>query len=243
MINNYNFQEGEVLLIDKPIGWTSFDVIRKLQGASKYRKFGHAGTLDPLATGLLIICSGKKTKTIDGYQGMEKEYIVKFYLGAETKTYDSEFDPENFADTNNLDKKTIQRTIDENFIGKIQQTPPVYSAIKVNGVRAYKKARSGQEVKLKSREVEIKQFKITGFQPDQVVHLKNGDSANLSLVSATINCSKGTYIRSLVHDLGQKLHVGGYIKDLRRTKIGEYSVSDATPLETVINTIEKNRAK
>lgn len=223
-------QNGQVFLIDKPKGWTSFDVIRKLQGVTKYRKFGHAGTLDPLATGLLIVCSGKKTKTINEFQAQEKEYEVEFVLGATTKTYDGEFEPDNHQDTGHLNPAVIEAA-KTNFLGIIEQVPPAYSAIKVKGKRAYELARKGKEVKLKSREVEIKEFQITSIEEhkDQdFVHHRG---------KARVVCSKGTYIRSLFHDLGQELDVGGYITELRRTRIGDSTVRSARVLEELVDTL------
>ncbi len=221
-------QNGKVFLVDKPKEWTSFDVIRKMQGASKYRKFGHAGTLDPLATGLLIVCSGKKTKSINDYQAQEKEYEVEFVLGATTKTYDAEFEPENHMDTSQLTTDSIIRASNKQ-VGFIEQIPPIYSAIKVKGKRAYDLARKGKEVKLKSREVEIKKFEISDletFEYEGFQHYRG---------KAKVVCSKGTYIRSLFYDLGKDLNVGGYITELRRTRIGDNLINNAQQLDDVLN--------
>lgn len=213
-----NFAEGEVILIDKPKTWTSFDVVKKVRWLIKVKKVGHAGTLDPLATGLLILCSGKKTKTIDSIQAQEKEYVVEFRLGATTASYDAELEPENICDCSHLSQADIENAI-EHFKGEISQIPPQYSAVKVDGKRAYEAAREGKTLDIKSRQVNIYDFELLEFQaPDWG--------------KARIRCSKGTYIRTLVHDLGQKLGVGGYILELRRTRIGDFLVEDAwTPAD------------
>ncbi|NJL96846.1 tRNA pseudouridine(55) synthase TruB [Candidatus Gracilibacteria bacterium] len=233
-MSNYNFPEGEVFLIDKPKGWTSFDVIRKLQKITKYRKFGHAGTLDPLATGILIVCSGKKTKSINDFQEMRKEYEVEFYLGGQTATYDSEMLPVHYKNPTDISIKQIQEAINRSFLGKIQQTPPVFSAIKVNGQRAYEAARNGKKIILKSREVEVFSFDLKKRTQEELVSFDNGEKYSLPIYKASIECSKGTYIRSLINDLGENLGVGGYIKELRRVSIGSYSVKDAVSFEELV---------
>ncbi|UII20971.1 tRNA pseudouridine(55) synthase TruB [Fulvivirga ligni] len=208
--------EGSVILIDKPLEWTSFDVVKKLRYALKVKKIGHAGTLDPLATGLLILCTGKMTKQIEKYQGQEKEYTGKFYLGKTTPSYDLETEVDSETSIDHLTSDQIHRAT-EAFTGIIEQTPPIYSAIKVDGKRAYEGARKGEEVKLKSRNVEVKSFEITAIDLPEV-HFK-------------IICSKGTYIRSLAHDFGQSLGVGAYLSELRRTRIGDFKVEDAQTIE------------
>jgi len=207
-----DFGAGEVLLFDKPKGWTSFDVVGKIRNTIKIKKVGHAGTLDPLATGLLILCIGKKTKDIQGIQDASKTYVTTFRLGATTASYDAEQPPENFRDCGHVTENDILAAM-EFFKGEIQQVPPIFSAVKVDGKRAYKAARAGQEIELKARTVHIHAFELLSFQTPDLVEVK-------------IHCGKGTYIRSLVHDLGQKLGVGAYILELRRTATGAFSVDD-----------------
>lgn len=211
-----NFESGTVLLIDKPIGWTSFDVIRKLRNLIRIKKIGHAGTLDPLATGLLIVCTGKFTKRINEYMAKEKEYTGVITLGATTPTYDLESEPENFRSIDALSIELIQEKI-KDFIGLIDQRPPAHSAIKLNGKRVYELARAGKEVKLEPRPVHIYEFEIVNFMEGQL-HFR-------------VVCSTGTYIRSLAHDLGQALACGAYLSALRRTRIGEFTVQQALTME------------
>lgn len=207
---------GTVILVDKPLKWTSFDIVKKLRYHLKVKKIGHAGTLDPLATGLLILCTGKKTKQIETYQAQEKEYTGTFTIGATTPSYDLETEVENKKDFGNIKHEHLHKAAAQ-LTGIINQVPPIFSAIKVDGKRAYKGARSGEEVKLKSREVEVKVFELM--------------EVNLPEVSFRIICSKGTYIRSLAHDFGEALGVGAYLSSLRRTRIGEFSVDDAKTIE------------
>lgn len=214
-INNLDFEAGEVLLIDKPLGWTSFDVVNKLRYAIKIKKIGHAGTLDPLATGLLIICTGKFTKRIEEFQAQEKEYIGTITLGATTPTYDAEMPPENLKSFAHLTQNEILNKVDQ-FIGDIEQLPPMFSAIKVNGKKLYELARKGKEIELKPRNVSIFEFEITRIE--------------LPLLEFRIVCSKGTYIRSIANDLGKALGVGGYLSSLRRTKIGDFQVKNSYQL-------------
>ncbi|MDB5272588.1 MAG: tRNA pseudouridine(55) synthase [Chitinophagaceae bacterium] len=204
--------QGAILLIDKPLTWTSFDVVRKIRNLTKIKKTGHAGTLDPLATGLLIVCQGKATKKIEDIQNAEKEYTGTIHLGATTASYDLESEPTPQQDITHLTAETIAQHA-QRFVGFIDQIPPIFSAIKVDGKRAYDLARKGLEPELKSRRIEIKAFDIT--------HI------DLPVVTFRVTCSKGTYIRSLAHDLGQSLGTGAYLKSLRRTKIGDYSVDHA----------------
>lgn len=208
-----DFAAGEILLFDKPKTWTSFDVVKKIRGLVRVKKVGHAGTLDPLATGLLIICTGKKTKTIESLQGKDKEYIVEFRLGATTQSYDSEHPPENEVDASHVTRETVELVL-PNFRGEILQYPPVFSAVKVNGRRAYKSARKGQDIKVNPRVVNVPEFELLGFEGPE-------------LVRARVVCSKGTYIRSLVHDVGQALKVGAYILELKRTRIGDFDLANA----------------
>ncbi|MFM2374954.1 MAG: hypothetical protein RLZZ165_50 [Bacteroidota bacterium] len=218
-----DFQAGEVLLIDKPKGWSSFDVVRKVRSLIKSKKVGHAGTLDPLATGLLVLCTGRLTKTIDKIQAQEKEYLVEFRLGATTPSYDAEFPPENPQDCSHLTIEMVDQAI-ERFKGAISQSPPQFSAVKVGGKRAYESARSGNIVDIKPRTITVFSYDLLEFRaPDWA--------------RARIRCSKGTYIRSLVHDLGQVLGVGAYILELRRMRIGEYRVEDALSIEGLRETM------
>ena len=211
-------KEGGVILVDKPYEWTSFDVIHKLRKQLKV-KIGHAGTLDPLATGLLICCTGKFTKKISEYQKLPKEYTGIFHLGAVTPTYDLESEPENIAPYEALTEEDIKNTTKQ-FTGEIQQMPPIHSAIKKDGKRAYEYARAGKEIILEARPVQITEFEITNI--------------NLPEVHFRVVCSTGTYIRSLAHDFGQALGCGAYLQELRRTKIGEFNAANAaTPAELI----------
>ncbi|CAN5346148.1 tRNA pseudouridine(55) synthase TruB [soil metagenome] len=210
-------EEGRFLLVNKPIRWTSFDVVAKLRRIFKTKKIGHAGTLDPLATGLLIICTGKMTKQIESFQGLEKEYKGKIVLGQTTPSYDLETEPTAAVDVSHLTEIQIL-TAATSFVGTIQQVPPVHSSIWVNGRRAYKFARQGEELTLRPREVEVREFEITKIETP--------------VISFRVICSKGTYIRSLANDLGQSLGVGAYLSELCRTSIGEFKLIDAeTPEE------------
>ena len=219
------FEEGKVLLIDKPLHWTSFDVVRKIRNSLRIKKVGHAGTLDPLATGLLIVCTGKFTKKINEFMAREKEYTGSFTLGAVTPTYDLESTPEQVKDTNYLSKEIIiNNTI--KFTGDIMQVPPVYSAIKKNGTALYELARRGVEVELLPRPVTIHSFLI--------------ESIEMPVVHFRITCSTGTYIRSIANDFGAALGCGGYLSELRRTRIGEFEVTNAMGVETFIEDLKKN---
>ena len=207
-----------VFLIHKPLEWTSFDVVNKLRKILKTKKIGHAGTLDPLATGLLIVCSGKMTKQIDSFQLQEKEYTGTFVLGKTTASFDLETEVMESGDVTHLTAEQIQQATVK-FIGAIQQVPPLHSAIKINGKRAYSLARKGKEAELKPREITITQFEITSIQLPEV-HFR-------------IICSKGTYIRSLARDFGQELGVGAYLSALCRTRIGAFKLEDALTLEEI----------
>lgn len=220
-----DFDAGEVLLIDKPKGWTSFDVVKKVRNIIKTKKVGHAGTLDPLATGLLIICTGKKTKSIDQYQAEEKEYTGRIFLGATTASYDAETELENFLPYKHLSEEEIIKAA-KSFEGNIMQMPPAYSAKWVDGKRAYDLARKGKEVNLNAVPVQIFAFEITKFE--------------LPLIDFKIICSKGTYIRSLAHDLGQKLACGAYLETLRRTRSGSFSVEQAQNMEQFLQEFKAN---
>lgn len=218
----FNFEQGELLLIDKPIDWTSFDAVNKIkyQIKRKYQKkikVGHAGTLDPRATGLLVICTGRKTKTLESLQGMPKEYTGVFELGATTPTLDTESEIDERFPLDGLSLETLQEKAKE-FVGDIQQFPPAHSAIKVKGKRAYQLAREGKEVELKSRTVNISEFAVLAY--------------DAPFMTFRVRCSKGTYIRSLADDFGKAMNSGAYLKELRRTEIGNYSVKDAiTPFQ------------
>ncbi|MBU6176563.1 MAG: hypothetical protein RL555_1342 [Bacteroidota bacterium] len=211
------FEEGVVLLVDKPLGWTSFDVIRKLRHLIRIRKIGHAGTLDPLATGLLIVCTGKFTKRINQYMAQQKEYTGTITIGATTPTYDLESEPTNFIATDHITLEKV-RSILPQFTGPIEQIPPAHSAIKVDGKRVYELARKGKEVKLEPRSVHIYSFEVLSLQDAQL--------------QFRVVCSTGTYIRSLANDLGQALGCGAYLSSLRRTRIGEFDVSAAHTMES-----------
>lgn len=219
------FLEGKVLLIDKPLKWTSFDMVKKVRWLTKIMKVGHAGTLDPLATGLLIICTGKYTKQINTYMGMTKEYTGSLVLGATTASYDLEQMPENFKSIETITESAVHN-MTKQFIGTIFQMPPQHSAIKKDGKRLYESARQGVEVKVDPRQINIEQFEITKI--------------NFPTVEFRVVCSTGTYIRSLVHDFGKALGVGAYMSSLRRTRIGEFDVQEAIQwedLENEINTL------
>jgi len=214
----FDFVAGEILLIDKEVSWTSFDAVKSIRGtlqkAHNLRRFkvGHAGTLDPLATGLLLICTGKATKKIDSLQAQEKVYTGKIFLGATTPSSDLETEVNQTFSIDHITDKDILICA-KSFEGEHEQTPPVFSAIKIDGKRAYEYARKNESVKMKSRKIFIHHFKITKIE--------------LPLVEFEIKCSKGTYIRSIARDFGAKLNSGGYLHLLRRTMIGDFSVDDA----------------
>lgn len=210
------YLEGKVLLIDKPLDWTSFDMVRKVRHLTRVTKVGHAGTLDPLATGLLIICTGKYTKQINTYMGMIKTYTGSMVIGATTPTYDLESIPENFKSIEGITEDIIKEAT-KPFIGEILQMPPQHSAIKKDGKRLYESARQGIEVKVDPRKIFIESFEITQI--------------NLPTITFKVVCSTGTYIRSLVKDFGDQLGVGAYMSGLRRTQIGNYTVADAMQWE------------
>lgn len=213
---NNPFAEGKVLLINKPLHWTSFDVVRKIRSTIRIKKVGHAGTLDPLATGLLIVCTGKFTKKINEYMAREKEYTGSFTLGATTPTYDLESEPENFKDYHHITEDKLHE-LTKQFTGQIQQVPPAHSAIKQAGKPVYEMARKGIAVKLEPRTLFIKAFTITGVE--------------LPKVYFKVVCSTGTYIRSLAHDYGNALGCGAYLSGLCRTRIGEFTLEDAMSME------------
>ena len=223
------YKNGQVLLIDKPLTWTSFQVVNKLRWEIRQRfnikkiKVGHAGTLDPLATGLLIICTGKQTKQIDTYQGQVKEYTGTFTLGGTTPSYDLETEIDNTFPTAHITEELLHETTKQ-FVGEIQQKPPIFSAIKKDGKRLYELARKGETTEIKERTVTVSSFEITEIK--------------LPEVGFRIICSKGTYIRSIAFDYGKALNSGGHLSALRRTKIGNFSVDDALSVEEFITNLK-----
>jgi tRNA pseudouridine55 synthase len=212
------FEEGQVMLINKPMGWTSADVVKKIRNRV-HAKVGHAGTLDPLATGLLILCTGKFTKKISEYMSQEKEYTGTIMLGATTASFDLETTPENLKDFSNVDQTSLLE-VSKKFTGEIIQVPPIYSAIKKNGERSYDLARQGRAVALEGRRVFIKEFEM---------HIQE-----LPLISFRVTCSTGTYIRSLANDVGQSLGCGAYLSSLCRTRIGNYLLENAADPELAV---------
>ena len=225
-----DFKNGQIIIVDKPLGWTSFQVVNKLRWAirQKFRikkiKVGHAGTLDPLATGLLVVCTGKFTKKINDFQSESKEYTGTITLGATTPSYDLETEIDQIFPTNHISQKNIQEA-SKTFLGKIQQTPPLYSAIKKDGIRLYELARKGENTEINSREIEIFSFDITQIKIPEV--------------KFRIVCSKGTYIRSIANDFGKALQNGAHLTALRRTKSGDFDLSNAVSPEEFVETIKK----
>lgn len=227
-LQSINFQEGSFLLINKPLGWTSFGVIAQLKKWTK-TKIGHAGTLDPLAEGLMICCTGKYTKKLNEYIGLDKKYKGIIRIGATTPTYDLESEPENFASYEHITKEKVEE-ITNAFRGNILQFPPVHSALKVDGKPMYTLARKGEEVIIKKREVNIFSF--------------NWDKIDFPELHFSIHCSSGTYIRSIAHDIGTALGVGGFLQSLQRTHIGEYSLEDAYAIDEMSSVLgEKINAR
>lgn len=222
------FSEGKVLLINKPLRWTSFDAVKKVRILTRIPKVGHAGTLDPLATGLLIICTGKFTKQINNYMAQEKEYTGTITLGSTTPTYDLESEPENLKSTDHITEPMIIEATKQ-FTGEIMQMPPMHSAIKKDGKPLYLYARKGQEVKVEPRKIFIARFDITKVE--------------LPLVHFRVVCSTGTYIRSLANDLGAALGCGGHLSSLCRTRIGEFRLEDAMTIDELINYVEEELSK
>lgn len=231
----FHFSDGEIILIDKEINWTSFDVVNYLKPAiqefeeKKYGikskiKIGHAGTLDPLATGLLIVCTGKKTKEIQTLMDLRKTYIGTFCLGATTASFDKEQPIYQTFDISGITEEMIY-SVTKNFIGRQLQVPPAFSAVRVRGKRAYELVRQNVEVELKPKPIEIYKFEIT--------------SIHLPYIDFMIECSKGTYIRAIARDFGNALNNGAYLENLRRTKIGEYDVNDAMKIKEFLNFIKK----
>lgn len=230
-IEGYDFQKGEILLFDKELDWTSFDLVRKLRNflcretGIKKLKVGHAGTLDPKATGLMIICTGKETKNIDLLQAKEKEYIAHIKLGATTPSFDLETAENEFFPTDHLTPELVQKAL-ESFLGEIDQVPPIFSAVKIEGKRAYEHARKGTEVVLQAKKITISELEVLNFSQDKIV--------------LRIVCSKGTYIRSLARDLGLSLNSGAYLVGLSRTRIGEMKLESAWNLENFLEKLQQN---
>ena len=232
-MTNQDFLDGQIILLDKPLDWTSFQAVNKLKyklknefNLPKKFKIGHAGTLDPRATGLLIVCTGKFTKKIQEIQDAPKEYLTEVKIGVQTESYDTEKPEILQQDYSHISEEFILETL-QKFVGEIDQKPPVFSAIKIDGNRAYDLARKGQEVEMKSRKTTI--------------HYLKDIEIDLPFVRFTVGCSKGTYIRSLAHDIGKALGVGAYLTNLRRTKIGDYSVENASA-EILENEFRFNKA-
>lgn len=225
-----DFKNGQTIIVDKPLGWTSFQVVNKMRWAIRQKfkikkiKVGHAGTLDPLATGLLIVCTGKFTKKINEFQSELKEYTGTFTLGATTPSYDLETEIDQIFPTDHITQKNIQEA-SRAFLGKTQQTPPLYSAIKKDGIRLYELARKGENTEINSREIEIFSFDITQIEIPEV--------------KFRIVCSKGTYIRSIANDFGKALLSGAHLTELRRTKSGDFDLNNAVSPEEFVETIKK----
>ena len=222
------YNEGKTILIDKSLDWTSFDVIKKLKFLIKCKKIGHAGTLDPLATGLLIICTGKNTKKINDIQNLSKTYTGNFTIGSTTPSHDLETEINMTKSIENISKKMIEN-VAQTFLGVQLQKPPKFSAVKVKGERAYKLARENKKFILKEKEIEITKF--------QIVDIKS------SVISFEIKCSKGTYIRSIARDFGNKLGCGAYLSKLRRTKIGDFDVNNAYTIDDMVNIIKIEKSE
>ena len=223
-LDKYN--NGQTLLIDKDLDWTSFDVVKKIKNIIKCKKVGHAGTLDPLATGLLIICTGKNTKKINDIQNQDKVYTGEFILGKSTPSHDLETEFNSQKDIKNITSDRIEE-VSKRFVGEQLQRPPKFSAVKVNGKRAYEYARDNEEVKIKEKNINIYEFKITEF--------------NLPNISFKISCTKGTYIRSIARDFGEKIGCGAVLSKLRRTEIGNYNVEDAFKVNDLADKLKKEK--
>ena len=223
-LDKYN--NGQTLLVDKDLDWSSFDVVKKIKNIIKCKKVGHAGTLDPLATGLLIICTGKNTKKINDIQNQDKVYTGEFILGKSTPSHDLETEFNSQKDIKNISSDRIEE-VSKRFVGEQLQRPPKFSAVKVNGKRAYEYARDNEEVKIKEKNINIYEFKITEF--------------NLPNISFKISCTKGTYIRSIARDFGEKLGCGAVLSKLRRTEIGNYDVEDAFKVNDLADKLKKEK--
>jgi tRNA pseudouridine55 synthase len=227
-LSNRDFISGEILLFDKPLDWTSFDVVNRVRYALcqklgiKKLKVGHAGTLDPKASGLVVLCTGKATKKIESIQATEKEYIATLKIGATTPSYDLETEEDNSYPFDHVTSQLVEEKI-QDFIGEINQVPPIFSAIKIKGKRAFNYARNGEELKMKSRKVEIFSIEIKNFE--------------LPYLTIKVNCGKGTYIRSLARDIGENIGSGAYLTSLRRTGVGHYCIENAFTMESFTNAL------
>jgi tRNA pseudouridine55 synthase len=226
---NYDFLGGEVLLFDKEPGWTSFDVVQRVRNSLcrkmgiKKMKVGHAGTLDPLATGLLILCTGKSTKLIESFQDREKEYVATLKLGATTPSFDKETEEDSAKSFEHVTPEKFEEALQQ-FKGEIEQVPPVFSAVKVKGKRAFNYARNGEELKLQPRKIVISKIATESF--------------DLPYVKIRVTCSKGTYIRALARDIGEALNCGAYLTELRRTRIGEFEVDEAMKIDFFLKNLD-----
>ncbi len=227
---SYDFANGEVLLFDKYLDWTSFDLVSRVRNTLfkvtgiKKLKVGHAGTLDPLATGLLILCTGKATKQIETYQAEEKEYIASIKLGATTPSFDLETEEDSQSNCSYVTEELLKTAL-KKFVGEIDQIPPVFSAVKVKGKRAFNYARKGEPLELKSRKIVIKDITLNTFQ--------------LPTLEIKVVCSKGTYIRSLARDIGDELKCGAYLTGLKRTRIGDYKVENAMTIDYFLQNLKR----
>lgn len=225
-----NFIDGEILYIDKPYGWTSFDAVKRVRGAllrrlgMKKLKVGHAGTLDPLATGVMMVCTGRKTRLIEELQAHTKEYVATIALGATTPSYDLETEIDATYPTDHITRELVESTL-RRFTGTIEQVPPAFSACKINGERAYKRARRGAEVVIKPKILVIDEIELIDFKPDEIV--------------IKVVCSKGTYIRALARDIGEALGSGGHLTGLRRTRVGDIRVTDCLSVDETVTLIKE----
>ena len=223
----FNFEKGEILLVDKDVNWSSFQAVKKIKYLFKIKKIGHGGTLDPLATGLLVMGTGKKTKELEEIMGSKKEYIGTITLGATTPSFDLETEIDQKFEISHINNELIFNTAKQ-FIGEQLQYPPIFSAVKVDGKRAYKSARKGIEIKINPRTITIFNFEILDI--------------NMPNINFKVSVSKGTYIRSLAYDFGKALNAGAYLSKLRRTKVGEFKVEDAYTIQNLIDLKEKQIA-
>lgn len=227
--NNYDFLGGEVLLFDKELQWTSFDLVQRVRNTLcrkmgiKKMKVGHAGTLDPLASGLMILCTGKATKKIESFQEGEKEYVAEIKLGATTPSYDLETEEDKTFDISNIDEGKIKIAL-QKFVGEQDQIPPVFSAVKVKGKRAFEYARNGEEIKLKSKKIIIREINLIKFSKP--------------FVKIKVTCSKGTYIRSLARDIGEELQCGAHLTNLRRTRVGDFKIEEAITVDYFLKNLD-----
>ena len=223
--------QGEVFYLDKPLSWTSFDVVKRIRGKLHHRlgikklKVGHAGTLDPLATGVLIVCTGKMTKQIDELQAHVKEYVAEMTLGATTPSFDLETEIDATYPTEHITREMVEQVLQEQFVGSIQQVPPAFSACKVDGHRAYKMARKGKTVELKAKELVIDEIELLAFEPQKI--------------TVRVVCSKGTYIRALARDIGVALGSGAHLTALRRTRVGSVRVEDCLSVPDMLSLLDE----